>query len=57
MWFRFLGQEDLLQKEMATHSSVLAWKIPWAEEPWQAIVHGGHKELDMTEHAQTKNTK
>ena len=42
---------------MATHSSILAWKIPWAEEPWQAIVHGGHKELDMTEHAQTKNTK
>ena len=28
-----LGQEDLLEKEMATHSSVLAWKIPWAEEP------------------------
>ena len=28
-----LGQEDLLQKEMATHSSILAWKIPWMEEP------------------------
>ena len=28
-----LGQEDLLEKGMATHSSVLAWKIPWAEEP------------------------
>ena len=28
-----LGQEDPLQKEMATHSSVLAWKIPWTEEP------------------------
>ena len=28
-----LGQEDLLQKEMATHSSILAWKIPWTEEP------------------------
>ena len=28
-----LGQEDLLEKEMATHSSVLAWKIPWTEEP------------------------
>ena len=28
-----LGQEDLLEKEMATHSSILAWKIPWAEEP------------------------
>ena len=29
----FLGQEDLLEKEMATHSSILAWKIPWTEEP------------------------
>ena len=28
-----LGQEDLLEKEMATHSNVLAWKIPWMEEP------------------------
>ena len=28
-----LGREDLLEKEMATHSSVLAWKIPWTEEP------------------------
>ena len=28
-----LGREDLLEKEMATHSSILAWKIPWTEEP------------------------
>ena len=28
-----LGQEDLLEKEMATHSSVLSWRIPWTEEP------------------------
>ena len=28
-----LGQEDVLEKEMATHSSILAWKIPWTEEP------------------------
>ena len=28
-----LGQEDFLEKEMATHSSILAWKIPWTEEP------------------------
>ena len=32
-WVRFLGQEDPLEKEMAIHSSTLAWKIPWAEEP------------------------
>ena len=31
-WVQFLGQEDPLQKEMATHSSTLAWKIPWTEE-------------------------
>ena len=30
---RSLGGEDLLEKEMATHSSILAWKIPWTEEP------------------------
>ena len=30
---RFLGQEDPLEKEMATHSSILAWEIPWTEEP------------------------
>ena len=30
---RSLGQEDPLEKEMATHSSTLAWKIPWMEEP------------------------
>ena len=29
----FLGQEDPLEKEMATHSSILAWRIPWTEEP------------------------
>ena len=32
-WVRSLGQEDPLEKEMATHSSILAWKIPWTEDP------------------------
>ena len=32
-WVQSLGQEDLLEKEMATHSSILAWRIPWREEP------------------------
>ena len=32
-WVRFLGGEDPLEKEMATHSSTLAWRIPWTEEP------------------------
>ena len=33
MWVQSLGQEDSLQKEMASHSSILAWEIPWIEEP------------------------
>ena len=32
-WVRSLGREDLLEKEMAIHSSIFAWKIPWTEEP------------------------
>ena len=32
-WVRFLGWEDPLEEEMATHSSILAWEIPWTEEP------------------------
>ena len=32
-WVRSLGQEDLLEKEMVTHSSILAWRIPWMEKP------------------------
>ena len=32
-WVQSLGQEDLLEKEMVTHSSILAWKIPWTEKP------------------------
>ena len=33
MWVQFLGQEDPLEEGMATHSSILAWRIPWMEEP------------------------
>ena len=33
MWVQSLGQEDPLESKIATHSSILAWKIPWAEEP------------------------
>ena len=33
MWVQFLGQEDPLEEEMATHSGILAWKIPWTEKP------------------------
>ena len=33
MWVQSLGQDDLLEEGMATHSSILAWRIPWTEEP------------------------
>ena len=33
IWVQFLGWEDILEEEMATHSSILAWRIPWTEEP------------------------
>ena len=36
----FLGQEDPLEKEMASHSSILAWEIPWTRGVWQAAVMG-----------------
>ena len=44
-WVQPLGREDPLEKEMAIHSSILAWKIPWAEEPG-GYSPWGHKELD-----------
>ena len=46
---RFLGQEDPLEEGMATHPSILAWRIPMDSGAWQATVHGGHKESDTTE--------
>ena len=39
-WVRSLGQEDPLEKEMAAHSSTLAWRIPWTRGAWWATVHG-----------------
>ena len=40
MWVQSLGQEDPLEKGMAPHSSILAWRIPWTEEPGELRVHG-----------------
>ena len=37
IWVRSLGQEDPLEKEIAVHSSTLAWKIPWMEEPGKSM--------------------
>ena len=47
MHVRFLGEEDPLQKEMATHSSILAWEIPWMEEP------GGLQSMGLQESGRT----
>ena len=45
----FLGREDPLEKEMAIHSSTIAWKIPWTEEPGRLHSPWGRKESDTTE--------
>ena len=47
MWVQSLGWEDPLEKEMATHSSILTWEIPWTEEPG-GLSSVGSQELDMT---------
>ena len=47
IWVQFLSGEDLLEKEMATHSSVLAWRIPCTEEPG-GLQPMGSQELDTT---------
>ena len=49
-WVQFLGGEDPLEKEMATQSSILAWRIPRTEEP-DRVQFMGCKELDMTDQA------
>ena len=51
-WVQSLGREDLLEKDMTTHSSILAWEIPLTEEPGgpqsMGFVEWGRKELDAT---------
>ena len=47
-WVRSLGREDPLEKETATHSNILAWRIPWIEERG-GLQSLGHKELETTE--------
>ena len=49
MQFQSLGWEDPLDEEKTTHSNILAWKIPWTEEPGGLYSPWGHKVLDMTE--------
>ena len=52
-WVRSVGWEDSLEKEMATHSSTLALKIPWMEELRAGYYPWGHKESGMTEWLQS----
>ena len=52
-WVQFLGQEDSLEKEMATHSSILVWEIPWTEEPGRLQSMG----LQRVRHALVSKTK
>ena len=55
-WVRSLGQEDPLKKGMATHSNILAWEIPWTEEPGR-LQSMGSQESDTTKHAHTLSSK
>ena len=48
-WILSLGKEDPLEKAKATHSRILAWRIPWTEEAGELYSSWGRKELDMTE--------
>ena len=47
MWVCSLGQKDPLEKEMATHSSILAWEIPWTEEPGGLQSMGSQSQTDL----------
>ena len=49
MQVRSLGQEDPLEERMATYSSILAWRVPWTEEPCR-LSPWGHEESDMTQY-------
>ena len=52
MWILSLSQEDPLKEEMATHSSILAWEIPWTEEPGRLQSMGSQEsQTGLSEHA------
>ena len=48
-WVQALGQEDPLEKEMATHSSILAWRIPWTEEPGRLQSMGSQSQTRLND--------
>ena len=53
IWVRSLDREDPLEKEMATHYSILAWKIPWMEEPGGLPIHGLKSQTQLRDFAST----
>ena len=55
-WVRSLGWEDPLEKGMATHSSILVWRIPWTEEPG-GLQSMRSQESDVTERLGTQHTQ
>ena len=54
-WVRSLGWQDPLEEEMITHSSILAWRIPWIEEPGGLQSMGLQKSMGMTEQLNNSN--
>ena len=57
-WVQPLGQEDPLEKEIVSHSSILAWEIPWTEEPGRLESIGSQRaEHDLVTKQQHKNTR
>ena len=55
-WVQSLGQEDPLEKEMGTHSSILAWRVPRTEEPG-GLQSMGRRKLDTTEQLSTQQIR
>ena len=52
-WIWSLGQEDPLEKEVATHSSIIAWEIPWTEEPGGLQSTGSQSQTQLSTHTYT----
>ena len=56
MQVRFLGREDTLEEDMATHSSILAWRIPWTEETGRLLYTGSQRVEQNGSEINTQNT-
>ena len=56
-WVQFLGQDDPLEEGMGTHSSILAWRVPWTEKPGRLLSKGSQKsQTRLTNHTQKMNS-